>query len=238
MIKELFFRLIVHLKYNTTCKFILAGDWGQLPPVCDRSAFDYENSSAIHYICDGQLMQLSSCRRADKELFEAYTNVHKVNTTNYGTTECERSLAFHNSVRKAVNTKWMDKLKTQDAVIVLGNKRDKNSQNMYVYPGLPIISVKTCGKYDLVNGEEFYVKEFSQTTITINSTYQDLVIDIDDFGSLFYPAYCLTIHKSQGCTFDKPYSIYEWDVLDEKLKYVAMSRATKKENINFCELII
>ncbi len=42
----------------------------------------------------------------------------------------------------------------------------------------------------------------------------------------------MTIHACQGCTFDEPYSIHEWERLDKHLKYVALTRATKKEFIN------
>ena len=35
-------------------------------------------------------------------------------------------------------------------------------------------------------------------------------------------AYCITIHKSQGSTFDFSYSIHEWEKLDETLKYVSL----------------
>ena len=53
-----------------------------------------------------------------------------------------------------------------------------------------------------------------------------------DFQHYFYVAYAITIHKSQGSTFDFSYTIHEWDKLDNKLKYVALSRATDKEYIN------
>ena len=55
-----------------------------------------------------------------------------------------------------------------------------------------------------------------------------------DFQKLFYVAYCITIHRSQGSTFDHPYTIHEWDHprFDNRLKYVALSRTTKLENIN------
>ena len=66
MIKELFFRIFCHVKKNTQCKFIIAGDWLQLLPVLDRSEFDYENSSALHYLCDGVLAKLTECRRSDR----------------------------------------------------------------------------------------------------------------------------------------------------------------------------
>ena len=70
MIKELFFRIFCQVKKNTQCKFIIAGDWLQLLPVLDRSEFDNENSSALHYLCDGVLAKLTECRRSDRELFD------------------------------------------------------------------------------------------------------------------------------------------------------------------------
>ena len=48
----------------------------------------------------------------------------------------------------------------------------------------------------------------------------------------FYVAFCITIHKSQGSTFDEPFTIHEFDKLDRRLKYVALSRSTQIENIN------
>ena len=54
-------------------------------------------------------------------------------------------------------------------------------------------------------------------------------IEISDIANYFYPAYCITVHRSQGTTFDHPYTIFEWDLMDERLKYVALSRSTKKE---------
>ena len=48
-------------------------------------------------------------------------------------------------------------------------------------------------------------------------------------------AYCITTHVSQGSTYDFPYSIYEYRYFDKKLLYTAMSRSTKKSNINFID---
>ena len=61
-----------------------------------------------------------------------------------------------------------------------------------------------------------------------------LDIPFNLFQRLFYVAYCITIHKSQGTTFDFPYTIHEWSHkrFDARLKYVALSRATNLENIN------
>jgi ATP-dependent exoDNAse (exonuclease V) alpha subunit len=84
MIKEMFFRMLLQIKNNTKCKIILAGDWAQLPPVCDRSEFDYENSSVVHHICDVYKVQLTHCRRADTELFDMCKNVDDVKTSEFG----------------------------------------------------------------------------------------------------------------------------------------------------------
>ena len=45
---------------------------------------------------------------------------------------------------------------------------------------------------------------------------------------------CGTIHKSQGVTYDFPYSIHEWDHpnFDFRLKYVALSRTTQLQNMH------
>ena len=42
----------------------------------------------------------------------------------------------------------------------------------------------------------------------------------------------ITIHKSQGASFNFPYTIHEWNRLNKRLRYVALTRATDKKFIN------
>ena len=49
-------------------------------------------------------------------------------------------------------------------------------------------------------------------------------------------AYCITVHCSQGDTVSEPYSIYEWQRFDKTFMYVAISRATMKSQVNFCDV--
>ena len=42
-----------------------------------------------------------------------------------------------------------------------------------------------------------------------------LQIDVKGFQQLVHVAYCITIHSSQGETFDKPYAIHQWDKQDK-----------------------
>jgi ATP-dependent exoDNAse (exonuclease V) alpha subunit len=52
-------------------------------------------------------------------------------------------------------------------------------------------------------------------------------------------AYAITVHKSQGDTYNEPYVIHEWYKgmnlkWWRKWQYVAVSRATKKDLIKIC----
>ena len=75
-----------------------------------------------------------------------------------------------------------------------------------------------------------------ENIIIISDIDEEKVINIpfDLFQRLFYPAYAITIYKSQGSTFDYPFSVHEWShpLFNDILKYVALSRATTVDNIN------
>ena len=57
-------------------------------------------------------------------------------------------------------------------------------------------------------------------------------IPIPEFVKMFNVAYCITTHRAQGMSIDEPYTIYEFELFDERLRYVALSRATDKNLIN------
>ena len=55
-----------------------------------------------------------------------------------------------------------------------------------------------------------------------------MFINASEFQRLIYPAYCITTHKMLGETIKKPYTIHEFNRMDQKLKYVALTRASRK----------
>ncbi len=57
-------------------------------------------------------------------------------------------------------------------------------------------------------------------------------INIPDFQKYFLVAYGCTIHSAQGASIGEPYTIHEWDRLDQRLKYVALSRSRSLEYIH------
>lgn len=61
-------------------RMYMIGDFRQLGPIDDPwKGSDYKGSSALHYLCNGNRVQLSHCRRSDSDLFRAYMNADDVN---------------------------------------------------------------------------------------------------------------------------------------------------------------
>ena len=108
-----------------------------------------------------------------------------------------------------------------------------NSQDVDIIAGTPIISIKNI-KDVMVNGESFIIESYNEKIIKARSelNYNVLDIDVKDFQRNFLVSYCITSHRAQGQTFNKPYTIHEWSRLSNRSKYVALSRADKWENCN------
>ena len=70
---------------------------------------------------------------------------------------------------------------------------------------------------------------FSGRTIFGNDmyNYSEVVKTHKDFTH-FDLSYCIITHVSQGYTYDIPYSIYEYQYLDQALLHNSISRSTKK----------
>ena len=56
-------------------------------------------------------------------------------------------------------------------------------------------------------------------------------IDKIIFNKYFRLNYCSTIHKAQGETIRDNFNIYEWNIMNEKMKYTAITRAINIKNI-------
>lgn len=144
------------------------------------------------------------------------------------------NLCYTNKKRIEINKILMDKqIKKNGAGLKLkANLKNPNSQDVELLENMPIISMKTDAKTGIVNNEMFTIKSIYKDIIEITNENKTIEISSKHFQHLFYVAYCITIHKSQGSTFDFNYTIHEWEKLDETLKYVSLSRATKKSLIN------
>lgn len=90
-------------------------------------------------------------------------------------------------------------------------------------------------KENIFNSEVYHIKSIDVNDKTFSFMVGDEVktINAHEFKNMFYPAYCITAHVSQGCTFETPYTIHDWNHprMDITAKYVALSRATNIKNI-------
>lgn len=244
MVREIFYSTFTTIKkINPDVKFILAGDFNQLSPVNDRGEFDYQNSRCLFDLVDGNKLLLTKCRRSDDTLFNMGMNIlnDKPDANiliKTGTKITDRCLSYTNKARQEMNNLWMKKRRSNHKYITIDKLGfDPKSQDMYVYKGLPLIARKTEKQEDICNNEKFTVVSFDKDVVVIKPDDELGLGKVQSikrtmFSYLFYPAYCITVHASQGCSINKPMTILEWNKMDKKLKYTAITRATEAGNVN------
>ena len=256
MVPEMFSKFFCTWKrLRPDIKFIVAGDFRQYLPVNDRvEGCDYANSSALMELCNNNMLQLTKCRRSDAKLFNMCQeeNIGKLKATDFGNKSTKRHICYTNKKRKQLNEDMMAKeakvkiTKFKAAVVEFEPlDYDDNSQKVKVYAGLPVIARVNHKTLGICNNDTMTVKAVRKksSTIEIEMDVEDqdgvagkkeFKIEFDDFQRLFYPAYAITSHKSQGSTYDHAYTVWEWDHprFDERAKYVVLSRAKKYEYVN------
>ena len=241
MVKEVFYRFLTMLKrYAPHLKFVIIGDFDQLKPVNDIYQGDYRNSPAIHHLCDGNRLVLEKCRRSDEKLFKVYDGVRRggeLDITQFPFRQLTRlNIAYSHHTRKMVNQKCMDAF-MGDKDFIQCSKWEKNdkTQDVKLFEGMPIVSYKNNDKLKIYNSEMFTIDKIDKEakTFTVIHKEEELTFQASEFKFNFYPAFCITVHVSQGCSFNEPYTIWDWSfkAMDKSAKYVALSRATKYENI-------
>ena len=239
MMSEMFYKFLLMLKRaKPTLKFIITGDFNQLPVVNDRiKDIDYENSVALYELCDKQKVIMTKCRRSDQPvLFEEVPDIKPKQFENEYT---DYHMSFTNKTRIKVNDEMMKKRKavkrpkTGKFINLAKMPGDDNSQEVILTTGTPIIAKMNDKKMGIVNNQRFIITKIDNDVVSIKNDNEVFTIEASKvFQRLFRVAFCTTIHCSQGLSIDHPYTIHEWNKLDQKLKYVALSRATKKDYIN------
>ena len=163
--------------------------------------------------------------------------------------QTELNLCFFNSTRKRIIADWNKLLKP------LGNKLsvydyegyapfninhpiykpDGQTDEIYFMIGSPMIANKSIADLEIAKNERWRISKFDDETITL--TYEDKEVELEreEVYNNFYSGYAITIHKSQGDTYEERYTIWDWKTISEKgrlkrkLRYVAQSRSKKPE---------
>ena len=109
---------------------------------------------------------------------------------------------------------------------------DDRSQAVILYESTPVISKVNNDELGLINNQRYIITDIG-LVITVEDNLKNIIkINVSDFQKYFLVAYATTTHSSQGMTINEPYTIHEWDRMDQRLRYVALSRSTALENIH------
>ena len=246
MMKELFYKMLTVIKtYKPSTKIILVGHDLQFSPVKDRIGNRrteyYFNSDVFNELVDSNKLILTKCRRSDDRHYKNCCDVNNVNINDYGSKIAEYNICYTNNKRIQINKNLMDRAKNKNIVSkqieleLEKNPYSKKSQKVYLTIGTPVIAIKNKKEIDLINSEMFTIKEINknESIITVVSKNEKtLEIPFDKFQRWFHLAYCITAHKSQGQTINKPYTIHDWYLMDKTCKYVSLSRASNYDYVN------
>ena len=153
------------------------------------------------------------------------------------------NLCYTNATRKKINKEKMDQavelnrtVGRKQVVNLKAYKFNERSQDVSLLPGMPIIARMNNKDLNIMNNEMFRITKADAEFITITSSENTSIacmsIRTSDFVKLFNIGFAITIHCAQGMSYDHPFTIYEWEKLDQRLTYVSISRSRKREYIN------
>jgi hypothetical protein len=238
-------------RFKPETKFILSGHFGQFLPVKDRIGEQnesyYKNSEIFHELTNSNIVLLSTCRRADEKHFKLCSDSDNVKASDYNNEFCDLHICYTNKKRIKLNRIMMDKQIEYQKFLARKNKKkykeplhlpknmfSSNSQSVDLFVSTPVIAISNLkGQY--VNGEKFIIDNINCTTMILKNDRRLVEIPIKNFQRHFHVAYAITSHKSQGQTFNVPYTIHEWSRLNNRSKYVSLTRSDSWENCNIID---
>jgi hypothetical protein len=96
---------------------------------------------------------------------------------------------------------------------------DDRSQAVILNKGVPIISKVNNEDIGIFNNQRFKINKIDTFTITIEDDFKkESKISITDFQNYFLVGYATTTHSAQGMSIGEPYTIHEWDRMDQRLQ--------------------
>jgi hypothetical protein len=249
MITEMLWRRLAELKkyVGDNAYFMMSGDYRQLPPVeDDADVRDYFNSSVMKYMANNTRIEFVVRKRYDEALWNfaeeidrrGYADVSKVRemeSYDPAALSDKMLLCYTNKMRKSLNMRMNEFARPAGAVFVPHIEEGDKQQDAYVYVGLPVMAHANNKKMDVVNNESFVVESIDGDKMTLVAERPDgehrVTCDVKAFHAYFVMAYASTIHKQQGATIDSDIVLFEWDRMDKRLRYTAVTRAKKLSQI-------
>jgi len=151
-------------------------------------------------------------------------NGESIEFNDYTEEEHDLCLCWTNQAVDAMHKKW-------NKHYANGKQVDVNSFKQWKYMlhvGIRITVIKAmANKY--YNSEDFTVKSFGDKYMCLLNDFDSSEINIEmKFTNHFKSLYAMTVHKAQGMTINRPYSIYEYNRMQHDRLHVALTRTSKK----------
>ena len=256
MISSQMWCLLNHIQKQYGFIFIGFGDFKQLRPVKEET-INFENLTLVKQLFNYSRCELKTVHRFDdNELLQdahACANGESIDISKYGTEEHDLCLAWTNECVNALNKQWNEHYAQHHAKTITVHGNDKTT--IILHRDLEVIAYRTppgclysnAESLKVVTWETKQVKVTDENSKTKSKTITEIHLENDDGLILkldsskmidFRPAYALTVHKAQGASFDRPYTIYEHEKMKHDMLYVSLTRTRKKEYVNFGDISI
>ena len=144
----------------------------------------YKDSRALYELVNGNKLSLLKCRRSDDVLFKLCNDVRnniQIDTTRFGNNKTYLNICYTNRIRKAVNKDCMSRFIQENKGPTQDIKKlafDKNSQDITLMKGMPIIARINQKSIDIVNNEMFVIDKLLKDTIVIKNEMKEELIDL------------------------------------------------------------
>jgi GTPase SAR1 family protein len=228
--------------------FVLCGDYRQLPPI-EIWGTTYFSSEIVKYLCNNNSMELTVRKRYDEEMWNWLEDFYEKGIIDWTKIKVEKhdwnavNIVYYNKTRDAVNDLFMDHFKPYDAYYLPYTRKDKDDRHksIYLYKGLPVMSIKNKKILNVINSDELIVDDYDVEKKIIYMTKLDdnekLEVSFEDFHKIFVCGYAFTVHKIQGATITENINIWNSNVIlnDKHIGYTAISRAKKLNQIIIVE---
>ena len=126
MMSHDFYQLFILIQRSfESLKFIICGDFDQLPPVQDSWTGDYKNCHALLQLCSKNRIQLTQCKRSDDILFNICKNVQIINKHDYPVKKFTyKNIAYTHNTRMHINEKCMKQYQIDNKLPFIEIKKD------------------------------------------------------------------------------------------------------------------
>ena len=249
MINGYMWSLLYYIKQRIPrIKFLLCGDIKrQLPPVGEEGR-DFMNAYLIKELSGFTKINLNYNFRAGKTgnlLWDEWSlHPERFQTTPEGA-DTLINLCWTNKTRKEVITRIQETLKILPHLKLRAtdfcqaplpkshpvNQADGQTDELVICVGARLIANKSNEELGIAKNEVWMVTEYDAKSISLKYEDSEIELSYEDVYNDFYSALCITIHKSQGDTYEDKYTIYDWERLSKdswmkrRLRYVAQSRS-------------